>query len=137
MPGAGADAGEDDGGELFAGAGDETWEENLGAARAYFDAYSTLAAPVTAAIEDRPVGQWLANARKKGGLGKDPQRAARRAALLAAIDPDWNPSWPVDWQRHYAALTQLVQAGTGWAEVEPGTWGGGWPGSGTTPSGGN
>jgi hypothetical protein len=101
--------------------GDEAWEENLGAARAYFDAYSTLAAPVTAAIEDRPVGQWLANARKKGGLGKDPQRAARRAELLAAIDPDWNPQWPVDWQRHYAALTQLVQAGTGWTEVEPGT----------------
>ncbi|MFJ8589517.1 Helicase associated domain protein [Streptomyces sp. NPDC093595] len=100
---------------------DEAWEENLAAARAYFDVYGTLAAPVTAAMEDKPVGQWLANARKAGGLGKDVQRAARRAALLAVIDPDWNPAWPVDWQRHHAALKQLVQAGTAWAEIEPGT----------------
>ncbi len=49
--------------------GDEAWEENLAAARAYFDVYGTLAAPVTAAMEDKPVGQWLANACKKGGLG--------------------------------------------------------------------
>ncbi len=100
---------------------DEAWEENLGAARAYFDAYGTLAAPVTAAILDRPVGQWLANARKKGGLGKDPQRAARRAALLTAIDPDWKPDWPVDWQRHYATLKNLVDDGVDLASVKPGT----------------
>ncbi|MFE6131613.1 helicase associated domain-containing protein [Streptomyces sp. NPDC056437] len=81
---------------------DEAWEENLGAARAWFDMYGTLAAPVTAAILDRPVGQWLANARKTNGLGKDPVRAARRAMLLAAIDPDWRPAWSVDWQRHDA-----------------------------------
>ncbi|MEV5646241.1 helicase associated domain-containing protein [Streptomyces flaveolus] len=81
---------------------DEAWEENLGAARAYFDAYGTLAAPVTAAILDRPVGQWLANARKKDGLGKDPVRARRRAELLAAIDPDWKPEWPVDWPLRHA-----------------------------------
>ncbi|MFF4985469.1 Helicase associated domain protein [Streptomyces sp. NPDC001046] len=101
--------------------GDEAWEENLAAARAYFDVYGTLAAPVTAAMEDKPVGQWLANARKKGGLGKDVQRAARRAALLAAIDPDWKPAWPVDWQRHYATLKHLVASGHALASVEPGT----------------
>ncbi|GGY13121.1 helicase [Streptomyces minutiscleroticus] len=99
---------------------DEAWEENLGAARAYFETYGTLAAPVTAAILDKPVGQWLANARKKHGLGKDPVRAERRAGLLAAIDPDWRPAWPVDWQRHYAALRQLVEAGTTASGMEPG-----------------
>jgi hypothetical protein len=100
---------------------DEAWEENLGAARAYFDAYGTLAAPVTATMLDKPVGHWLANCRKAGGLGKDQARARRREQLLAAIDPDWRPDWPVDWQRHYAALAQLVQAGTAAGEVDPGT----------------
>ncbi|MEU1090928.1 Helicase associated domain protein [Streptomyces sp. NPDC005892] len=99
---------------------DAAWEENLGAARAYFAAYGTLAAPVTAMMLDRPVGQWLANARKKNGLGKDPGRAARRAAALGAIDPDWNPAWPVDWQRHYGALKGLVAPGSVVGGVEPG-----------------
>ncbi|MEI7030807.1 DEAD/DEAH box helicase [Streptomyces pratensis] len=99
---------------------DAAWEENLGAAKAYFAAYGTLAAPVTAMIMDRPIGQWLANARKKNGLGKDQARAARRAAALAAIDPDWNPDWPVDWQRHYAALAGLVVPGGVVGYVETG-----------------
>ncbi|OWA14781.1 DEAD/DEAH box helicase [Streptomyces sp. CS057] len=99
---------------------DAAWEENLGAARAYAVAYGTLAAPVTAMIMDRPVGQWLANARKKNGLGKDEARASRRAALLAAIDPDWNPDWPVDWQRHYAALKGAVAPRSVLGHVEPG-----------------
>ncbi|MCX4971265.1 Helicase associated domain protein [Streptomyces sp. NBC_00654] len=99
---------------------DAAWEENLGAARAYFAAYGTLAAPVTAAMMDRPIGQWLANARKKSGLGKDPVRAERRAELLAGIDPDWRPDWPVDWQRHYAALASLVTPGKELGEVEAG-----------------
>ncbi|MET8940296.1 helicase associated domain-containing protein [Streptomyces rubiginosohelvolus] len=99
---------------------DAAWEENLGAARAYAMAYGTLAAPVTAMIMDRPLGQWLANARKKNGLGKDQARAARRAAALAAIDPDWNPDWPVDWQRHYAALKGLVAPGSVLGHVELG-----------------
>ncbi|MHB0889600.1 helicase associated domain-containing protein [Streptomyces sundarbansensis] len=99
---------------------DAAWEENLGTAKAYFAAYGTLAAPATAMIMDRPLGQWLANARKKNGLGKDQARAARRAAQLAAIDPDWNPDWPVGWQRHYAALKGLVAPGSVLGHVEPG-----------------
>ncbi|MFB7091519.1 Helicase associated domain protein, partial [Streptomyces sp. NPDC056296] len=100
---------------------DETWEENLGAARAYFEVYGTLAAPVTAAILDKPVGQWLANARKAGGLGKDPKRARERVELLAAIDKDWKPGWPVDWQRRYAALKTLTTEDGRLGPVEPGT----------------
>ena len=36
------------------------------------------------------------------------------------MDPDWNPSWPADWQRHYAALRELVRGEEGQAEVLPG-----------------
>lgn len=57
-----------------------------------------------------PVGQHTANLRRKGGLGKDPERAADRAQQLAAIDPDWNCPWPLDWQRHYRVLADLVDA---------------------------
>jgi hypothetical protein len=67
-------------------------------------------------MEDKPVGQWLANMRKSAD-----RQPAERLAKLAAIDEDWNPGWPMDWQRSYAALAQLVQAGTAWGEIEPGT----------------
>lgn len=93
---------------------DAAFEENLAAARAYYELHGTLAAPRGAAILDVQVGQWLTNVRRPGGLGKDPVRAARRAAALAAIDEDWNPAergWTVDWQRHYAYLTQLLAEG--------------------------
>ncbi|WP_216725862.1 helicase associated domain-containing protein [Streptomyces sp. NRRL S-31] len=71
------------------------------------------------------MGQWLANCRKTGGLGKDPKRAARRAAQLVAIDPDWQPGRPVDWQHAYAAVTRLVDLGTDLADVVPGVTAGG------------
>jgi hypothetical protein len=29
-------------------------------------------------------------------------------AALREIDADWNPSWPADWQRHHAALRELL-----------------------------
>ncbi|MFJ4585643.1 DEAD/DEAH box helicase [Streptomyces echinatus] len=96
------------------------WEENLAAARAYYAETGTLAAPVTATALDKPVGQWLANVRKQGGLGKDPERAARRAAQLAAIDPDWRPNWPVDWQRSYAGVAQLLALGSTVDQIVPG-----------------
>ncbi|GGT44007.1 helicase [Streptomyces kurssanovii] len=104
---------------------DAAFEENLAAARAYYALHGTLAAPrhATALGLDRSVGQWLTNIRRPGGLGKDPGRAQRRAAELAAIDPDWNPrerGWTVDWQRHYAYLGQLLEGGARLADVVPG-----------------
>ncbi|MGW7064759.1 Helicase associated domain protein [Streptomyces sp. NPDC054904] len=72
---------------------------------------------------DRPVGQWLTNLRRPGGLGKDPVRARERADALAAIDRDWNPrenGWTVDWQRHYTSLAQLLAAGARLDDIVPG-----------------
>ncbi|MCX5315935.1 helicase associated domain-containing protein [Streptomyces sp. NBC_00154] len=83
----------------------------------------TLAAPRHAVALDKPVGQWLTNLRRPGGLGKDPERAAQRAQQLAAIDPDWNPGqlgWTVDWQRHWAGLATLLAGGAGLEEIVPG-----------------
>ncbi|WSR21176.1 Helicase associated domain protein (plasmid) [Streptomyces sp. NBC_01207] len=102
---------------------DAGFETNLGAARAYYDLHGTLAAPRGAAILDVQVGQYLSNVRRPGGLGKDPVRAQRRAAALAAIDPDWNPGalgWTVDWQRHYAYLAQLLAEGARLTAIVPG-----------------
>lgn len=105
--------------------GEAAWEENLAAARAYYAAAGTLAAPVSATALDLPVGQWLANCRKQGGLGKDPGRAQRRAEQLAAIDADWRPAWPVDWQRNYAGVEGLLALGAGLDDVVPGVTAGG------------
>ncbi|MFE9468744.1 Helicase associated domain protein [Streptomyces virginiae] len=102
---------------------DAGFETNLGAARAYYELHGTLAAPRGATALDQAVGQWLTNVRRPGGLGKDPVRAQRRAAALAAIDPDWNPGalgWTVDWQRHYAYLAQLLAGGARPAAIVPG-----------------
>jgi Helicase associated domain len=65
----------------------------------------------------------MANLRRKGaknGLGKDPQRAVVRAAQLTAIDPDWDCPWPLDWQRHYRVLADLVDADGVLPEIQPG-----------------
>jgi hypothetical protein len=102
---------------------DAAFAENLAAARAYYTEAGTLAAPRHAAALDKPVGQWLTNLRRPGGLGKDPERAARRAEQLAAIDPDWNPGelgWTVDWQRHWVGLSALLSAGGTLDEILPG-----------------
>lgn len=105
---------------------DAGFAENLAAARAYFAEHGTLAAPRHATALDKPVGQWLTNVRRPGGLGKDPVRAERRAAALAAIDEDWNPGalgWTVDWQRQYAGLRALLAGGARLAGIVPGvTW---------------
>ncbi|MFD2121747.1 hypothetical protein ACFSNO_22695 [Streptomyces cirratus] len=69
------------------------------------------------------MGQWLTNTRRPGGLGKDPDRAGRRAEKPTAVDPDGNPresGWTVDWQRHYADIAQLLAGGALLADVVPG-----------------
>ncbi|MGW2964397.1 Helicase associated domain protein [Streptomyces sp. NPDC001220] len=94
--------------------GEEAWENKLAALRSFRRATGHLA-PRQDAVWDEPagggtvaVGQLVANLRRKGGLGKDPERAAARAGQLAAIDPDWNCPWPLDWQRHYRVLADLA-----------------------------
>ncbi|MEV7420978.1 Helicase associated domain protein, partial [Streptomyces sp. NPDC089919] len=102
---------------------DAAFDTNLAAARAWHRLHGTLAAPRGAAILDIQLGQWLTNVRRPGGLGKDPVRAGRRAAALAAIDEDWNPAvrgWTVDWQRHYAYLQQHLNDGASLRAVVPG-----------------
>lgn len=98
---------------------DERFQENLEAAKAYYDQHWTLCAPRSAAMLDRPLGMWLANLRRPGALDGHPDWKT----ALEAVDEDWNPSWPAEWQRHYAALRELVADEDGQAgetEVLPG-----------------
>lgn len=84
---------------------DERFHKNLEAAKVYYEQHWTLCAPRTATALDRPIGQWLANLRRPGALDHRPEwRAA-----LEAIDTHWNPPWSPEWQRHYAALRELVR----------------------------
>ncbi|MEU9298593.1 Helicase associated domain protein [Streptomyces sp. NPDC048266] len=107
--------------------GDEAWENKLAALRTYRRAHGHLA-PRQDALwgegaadgEQLAIGQLLANLRRKNGLGKDPQRAETRAAQLAEIDPDWNCPWPLDWQRHYKVLADLVDADGSLPAIAPG-----------------
>ncbi|WP_327259911.1 MULTISPECIES: DEAD/DEAH box helicase [unclassified Streptomyces] len=107
--------------------GEEAWENKLAALRSYRRAAGHLAPRQDAVWGEGeamvPVGQHMANLRRKGqknGLGKDPDRAAERAAQLTAIDPDWNCPWPLDWQRHYRVLADLVDADGVLPEIQPG-----------------
>jgi hypothetical protein len=93
--------------------GDEAWENKLAALRSFHRAHGHLAPRRDAVWGDAdsdlvPVGEHMANLRRKDGLGKNPQRAAARAAQLAQIDPDWNCPWPLDWQRHHRILADLA-----------------------------
>ncbi|WP_206434719.1 helicase associated domain-containing protein, partial [Streptomyces sp. ADI91-18] len=107
--------------------GEEAWEAKLAALRSYRRATGHLA-PRQDAVwgeddEMAPIGQHMANLRRKGaknGLGKDPDRAAERAAQLTAIDPDWDCPWPLDWQRHYRILADLVDADGVLPHIAPG-----------------
>ncbi|MEH0516727.1 Helicase associated domain protein [Streptomyces sp. B21-079] len=118
--------------------GEEAWENKLAALRSYRRALGHLA-PRQDAVwgEDDamvPIGQHIANLRRNGGLGKDPERTAQRAQQLAAIDPDWNCPWPLDWQRHHRVLADLPNIAPGvlfegddlgrWLQRQknPGTW---------------
>lgn len=104
--------------------GEEAWETKLAALRPYHRATGHLAPRQDAVWGEGetmvPVGQHMANLRRKGGLGKDPERAADRAQQLTAIDPDWNCPWPLDWQRHYRVLADLVDADGVLPAIEPG-----------------
>ncbi|WP_328730635.1 Helicase associated domain protein [Streptomyces caniferus] len=125
--------------------GEEAWENKLAALRSYRRATGHLAPRQDAVWGEGeamvPIGQHMANLRRKGGLGKDPKRAQERAQQLAAIDPDWNCPWPLSWQRHYRVLADLVDADGvlpyiapgvvfegddigkwRWRQQEPGTW---------------
>lgn len=95
---------------------DERFQENLEAAKAYYEDHWTLCAPRSAVALDRPVGQWLSNLRRAGALDGHPEWDT----ALKEIDPDWDPQWPAEWQRHYAALRELVADEEGQAEVLPG-----------------
>ncbi|MFE1261769.1 Helicase associated domain protein [Streptomyces albogriseolus] len=94
--------------------GEEAWETKLAALRSYRRATGHLAPRQDAVWDDPagaghvPIGQYMANLRRRNGLGKDPRRAALRAAQLAAIDPDWNCPWPLNWQRHHRVLADLA-----------------------------
>ncbi|MES9807493.1 DEAD/DEAH box helicase [Streptomyces sp. CS081A] len=95
---------------------DERFQENLAAAKAYYEEYWTLCAPRSATALDRSVGQWLSNLRRPGALdGKEEWRAA-----LEAVDADWNPAWPLEWQRYYAALREMFVEESALVYVEPG-----------------
>lgn len=109
--------------------GEEAWENKLAALRSYRRATGHLAPRQDAVWGEGeamvPVGQHMANLRRKGaknGLGKDPERAAERAAQLTAIDPDWDCPWALDWQRHYRVLADLVdtEAGGVLPDIPPG-----------------
>ncbi|MGW4437999.1 Helicase associated domain protein [Streptomyces sp. NPDC004596] len=107
--------------------GEEAWEAKLAALRSYRRATGHLAPRQDAVWGEGeamvPIGQHMANLRRKGaknGLGKDPERAAVRATQLTEIDPDWNCPWPLDWQRHYRVLADLVDADGHLSDIAPG-----------------
>ncbi|MGA5811013.1 Helicase associated domain protein [Streptomyces cellulosae] len=107
--------------------GEEAWENKLAALRSYHRATGHLAPRQDAVWGEGeamiPVGQHMANLRRKGaknGLGKDPKRAAVRAAQLTEIDQDWDCPWPLNWQRHYRVLAELVDADGHLPDIAPG-----------------
>lgn len=100
---------------------DERFQENLEAAKAYYDDHWTLCAPRSATALDRPVGQWLSNLRRAGALAEHPAWEA----ALNEVDEDWNPGWSAEWQRHFAAVREmlaeeLAESESGLVYIEPG-----------------
>ncbi|MGW7318423.1 Helicase associated domain protein [Streptomyces sp. NPDC054865] len=107
--------------------GEEAWEAKLAALRSYRRTTGHLAPRQDAMWgeddEMVPVGHYMANLRRKGaknGLGKNEDTATTRATQLAAIDKDWNCPWPLDWQRQYRVLADLVDADGQLPDIAPG-----------------
>ncbi|MFD5142695.1 Helicase associated domain protein [Streptomyces sp. NPDC058401] len=110
--------------------GEEAWEAKLAALRSYRRATGHLAPRQDATWGEGAeeggqlaIGQFIANLRRTGaknGLGKNEDTATTRAAQLAAIDKDWNCPWPLDWQRHYRVLADLVDADGVLPNIAPG-----------------
>jgi hypothetical protein len=104
--------------------GEEAWEAKLAALRSYRRTTGHLAPRQDAVWGEGaamvPIGQHMANLRRKGGLGKDAERAAVRAQQLASVDEDWNCPWPLNWQRHYRVLADLVDTDGSLPEIQPG-----------------
>ncbi|MFJ9854969.1 Helicase associated domain protein [Streptomyces sp. NPDC101150] len=92
---------------------DERFQENLEAAKAYHEQHWTLCAPRTATALDKPLGQWISNLKRPGALDGHPEWEQ----ALRAIDEHWNPAWPATWQRHYAALRELLRDEENQAEM--------------------
>lgn len=102
--------------------GDEAWETKLATVRSYRRATGHLA----------PAGRGLGRGCGKGAgrtahgqpssqgrPGEGHEAAEERAEQLAAIDRDWNCPWPLDWQRHYRVLADLVDADGVLPVIEP------------------
>ncbi|GAA2919697.1 MULTISPECIES: helicase associated domain-containing protein [Streptomyces] len=69
----------------------------------------------------QPVDGVLASAMQRLANALDTTTDADgRLTALEAVDEHWNPAWPPEWQRHYAALRELVRDEQGHAEVMPG-----------------
>ncbi|MEU9862549.1 Helicase associated domain protein [Streptomyces sp. NPDC047971] len=105
--------------------GEEAWETKLAKLRSYRRAHGHLAPRQDARWGESDadafaIGQFVANLRRAGGLGRNPERAAARAAHLRAIDPDWACPWPLDWQRHQRVLADLVDADGVLPSIAPG-----------------
>ncbi|GAA0444080.1 helicase associated domain-containing protein [Streptomyces stramineus] len=95
---------------------DERFQENLEAAKAYYEQRWTLCAPRSATMLGRPVGQWLSNLRRPGAL----EGHSEWETALREVDDDWNPSWSPEWQRHYAVVREILAEESILAYVEPG-----------------
>ncbi|MFJ4414566.1 Helicase associated domain protein [Streptomyces sp. NPDC088925] len=93
---------------------EEEWERTLAGLRSYRTAYGHLAPRRRETWGEGEgedvvrVGDLVANLRRAGGLGRDAERAAARAAQLRAVDEDWDCPWPLDWQRCYRQLVLLA-----------------------------
>lgn len=66
------------------------------------------------------IGRHIADLRSRGGLSKNPQRATARAAQLTEIDPDRDCPCPLNRQRHYRVLADLVDDDGRLPDIAPG-----------------